>query len=219
MMRLWRMLPFAFVVALLALPVLASSVFAAPLAKEVQVSALDYRFDPETVTINAGDTVVWTNNGSATHTVTASDGSWDSGSLAPGQSFSHTFDSAGTVAYYCTFHGSANGDGMAGTVVVQAASAAPAPAPAPTQPTGAEPAFKLGFATLAALIPDVVGQPLENERHNPENGDALQQTTTGLMVWRKADNWTAFTNGYMTWINGPFGLQQRLNSERFDWER
>lgn len=38
------------------------------------------------------------------------------------------------------------------------------------------------------------------------------------MVWRKADNWTAFTDGHRTWINGPNGLQQRLNIERFAWE-
>lgn len=81
------------------------------------------------------------------------------------------------------------------------------------------PRYQLGFQTLASLIPDVVGQPLENEHHNAINGDGLQQTSKGLMVWRKADNWTAFTDGYMTWINGPFGLQSRLNTDRFDWEK
>ena len=50
--------------------------------------------------------------------------------------------------------------------------------------------FILGFATLKALIdaaegPDKVGECLENQRFNPENGDALQQTTGGLLVWRK----------------------------------
>ena len=77
--------------------------------------------------------------------------------------------------------------------------------------------FHLGFKTLADQIPDVVGTPLENE-HYGANGDSLQQTTTGLMVWRKADNWTAFTNGSMTWINGPYGVQERANSDRFPWE-
>ncbi len=83
--------------------------------------------------------------------------------------------------------------------------------------------FVLGFATLKALIdeaegPEKVGQCLENEHFNPENGDSLQQTTGGLLVWRKADNWTAFTDGYRTWINGPYGLQMRLNTEQLDWE-
>ena len=76
----------------------------------------------------------------------------------------------------------------------------------------------LGFATLRDLIGhDIVGECLENEHHGA-NGDALQQTTGGLLVWRKADNWTAFTDGYRTWINGPYGLEQRFNVELLPWE-
>lgn len=79
------------------------------------------------------------------------------------------------------------------------------------------PVFKLGFLDMAQQIPTSVGTPLENEHYAP-NGDSLQQTTKGLMVWRKYDNWTAFTNGTMTFINGPLGLQARLNSSLFTWE-
>jgi hypothetical protein len=78
--------------------------------------------------------------------------------------------------------------------------------------------FRLGFATLASMIPQLAGAPLEDEWHNPTTGDTLQQTTTGMMVWRKADNWTAFTDGHTTWINGPYGVQARLNNQRFVWE-
>jgi hypothetical protein len=78
--------------------------------------------------------------------------------------------------------------------------------------------FTLGFQTLHDMIPNVVGSCIENEWHNAENGDGLQRTTTGLLVWRKADNWTAFTDGTQTWINGPMGLQSRSNNERFPWE-
>jgi len=81
-----------------------------------------------------------------------------------------------------------------------------------------KPAFKLGFKAMADQIPNVVGEPVENEHYGP-NGDSLQQTTTGLMVWRKSDNWTAFTDGSQAWIIGPYGIQQRLNTERFPWER
>ena len=88
----------------------------------------------------------------------------------------------------------------------------------------AECEFVLGFATLKTLIdaaegPDTVGACLENEQFHPAQGEARQQTTSGLLVWRKADNWTAFTDGHRTWINGPEGLQSRLNTELFDWER
>jgi hypothetical protein len=78
--------------------------------------------------------------------------------------------------------------------------------------------FKLGFKALHDLAPEIVGECTSDETHNPENGDALQTTTNGLLAWRKADNWTAFTNGTHTWINGPFGLQDRPNEERFPWE-
>jgi hypothetical protein len=79
-------------------------------------------------------------------------------------------------------------------------------------------AFQLGFMALRDLIPDVVGDCLENERHNPETGVTLQRTTNGRLTWRKADNWTAFTDGERTWINGPEGLQERLNAKRLPWE-
>jgi hypothetical protein len=78
--------------------------------------------------------------------------------------------------------------------------------------------FRLGFATLHDLIPDVVGSCLDDELHNPPTGDALQHTTNGLLVWRKSDNWTVFTDGFQSWVNGPLGLQQRLNTQRFWWE-
>lgn len=77
--------------------------------------------------------------------------------------------------------------------------------------------FMMGFADMASMMGGIMGQPLEDEWHSA-NGDGLQRTTIGMMVWRKADNWTAFTNGYMTWVNGPYGIQQRLNTERFPWE-
>ncbi len=88
----------------------------------------------------------------------------------------------------------------------------------PTSVPAAECQFVLGFATLRDLIGhDIVGDCLEGEHYNA-TGDSVQQTTGGLLVWRKADNWTAFTDGYRTWINGPNGLAQRLNTEVFDWE-
>jgi hypothetical protein len=78
--------------------------------------------------------------------------------------------------------------------------------------------YVLGFKAIYDLIPDTVGDCIDNVAYNNANGDALQNSKNGLLVWRKADNFTAFTDGYRTWVNGPFGLQQRLNSDRFDWE-
>ena len=78
--------------------------------------------------------------------------------------------------------------------------------------------FQLGFKALHDLIPDIVGDCLDDEQHNPATGITQQTTTNGQLTWRKADNWTGFTDGQRTWINGPEGLQQRLNSEQFPWE-
>lgn len=79
--------------------------------------------------------------------------------------------------------------------------------------------FRLGFAALAGMIPSLVGQPLENEHFDPVAEQSLQNTTTGLMVWRKADNSTSFTNGATTWVLGPLGVQRRPNDTLFAWER
>ena len=79
--------------------------------------------------------------------------------------------------------------------------------------------FVLGFQALHAMIPDTVGACVENEQHHPNQGVTVQRTTHGLLVWQKATNHTSFTDGYRTWVLGPLGLQQRLNSEQFDWER
>jgi|GEM_PF-4050813 len=89
----------------------------------------------------------------------------------------------------------------------------------PVTPAAAAPncQFVYGFKTLHTLIPNVVGNCVSNEAY-AANGDALQKTTDGLLVWRKADNHTAFTNGFDTWVLGPDGLQVRQNNARFAWE-
>jgi hypothetical protein len=78
--------------------------------------------------------------------------------------------------------------------------------------------FVLGFLSLHDLIPQIVGDCLENQHSDPQTGDAQQTTTGGLLVWRKSDNWTAFTDGSQSWVNGPLGLQQRANDQRLSWE-
>jgi len=75
-------------------------------------------FSPPTITVVIGvnNTVIWTNDDSAEHTVTATDGSFNSGSIEPGQTFAYTFTAPGTYTYYCTIH-----PWMRGTVIVKAA--------------------------------------------------------------------------------------------------
>ncbi len=78
--------------------------------------------------------------------------------------------------------------------------------------------YQLSFKTLHDMIPDVVGDCLIDEHSNVSTGDTLQETTRGLLVWRRADNVTTFTVGANTWVNGPYGLQVRLKTDRFPWE-
>ncbi len=92
-------------------------------------------------------------------------------------------------------------------------------APASARLSAADCLFRAGFQELHDLIPDVVGDCLADESHDPVSGDTIQPTTNGMLVWRQADNWTAFTDGATTWINGPCGLQSRSNDDRFPWEQ
>ena len=72
-----------------------------------------FAFHPDTIKVKAGQKVTWTNDDSTNHTVTADDGSFDSGSLPGGKAFSFTFASKGTFKYHCSIHAS-----MVGTVEV-----------------------------------------------------------------------------------------------------
>lgn len=70
-------------------------------------------FAPDAIEVAAGDTVTWASVDSPDHTVTADDGSFDSGTLSNGDTFEHTFDAAGEFTYACQIHPS-----MTGTVTV-----------------------------------------------------------------------------------------------------
>jgi plastocyanin len=65
------------------------------------------------VTVAAGETVTWSHEGGLPHTVTAEDGAFDSGDLSGGDTFSHTFEEAGSFPYVCSIH-----PDMTGTVEV-----------------------------------------------------------------------------------------------------
>jgi uncharacterized repeat protein (TIGR01451 family) len=81
---------------------------------EPKTDPLSWGYQPNPITVKAGDTVTWTNSGSLAHSVTADDNSFDSGLVNAGSTFSHTFSAAGTFAYHCTPH-----PWMKATVIVQ----------------------------------------------------------------------------------------------------
>jgi len=116
-MRIARLLA---AVIMLAVPIALAG--AAPAKAEgsayTSIKALDDFFDAEITRVAVGTTVEWRNDGRNKHTVTADDGSFDSGNMEPGAEFSRTFDKPGVYRYYCVYHGSPGGIGMAGMVVV-----------------------------------------------------------------------------------------------------
>jgi plastocyanin len=70
----------------------------------VTAAVQDFLFRPRRLEIRAGATVVWTNNGQLQHTVSAADGSFESGPIEPGQQKSITFTRTGTFPFHCTPH-------------------------------------------------------------------------------------------------------------------
>jgi LPXTG-motif cell wall-anchored protein len=77
---------------------------AASAQEDMTVSIQDFSFDPGQISVAPGTKVTWVNEGQAPHTSTADDGSWDSGTLQPGDDFSFTFDKPGTYTYHCSVH-------------------------------------------------------------------------------------------------------------------
>lgn len=93
----------------------ASPAVASPVADAVPISILDFSFSEESVEVPVGTTVTWTNDGQVIHTTTSKDGLWDSTIMQSGDTFSYTFDTAGTYDYWCSLHPT-----MLGTIVVTA---------------------------------------------------------------------------------------------------
>ncbi len=131
-------------------------------------------FLPNAQTINMGDTVVWKNDDNTSHTTTsgspgAPSGLWSSGLLAPGQSFSRVFNSAGSFSYYCEVHSF-----MTGTITVLAGNGTPTVAI--TQPTN-NAIFTNGSISLAATA-SVTGSTITQvEFFDGSNSLGIDMTT------------------------------------------
>lgn len=77
------------------------------------VSIKDFSYEPEVITIKVGDSITWTNDGAYPRSATSTD-NFDSGIIAPGESYTHAFTEAGTYEYFALSHMA-----MKGTVVVE----------------------------------------------------------------------------------------------------
>jgi plastocyanin len=119
-------------------PTPAPSSVTAPTIEPVDI--VDLAFEPAALELPAGTAVLWTNTGAAPHTVSAEDGSFDSGTLQPGSTFERTFTTPGTYAYLCQIHPE-----MTGTIEILA--------PDP-EPPAAAPAAANTNTTSTATTPD-----------------------------------------------------------------
>ncbi len=95
-------------------------------ATNESVSIAGSLFSPSSITVNVGSSVTWANIDAVTHTVTADDQSFNSGLMKKATSWSRSFATAGTFAYFCEIHPE-----MVGTVIAKAPDGSVPPSAAP----------------------------------------------------------------------------------------
>src|SRR5262245_61712330 len=112
----------------------------------VMANGVTLKFEPATVTIAPGDSVMWM--GVAGHTVTSDSGNW---TINASSDVTYTFPTAGTYTYHCTVHGPT----MNGTVIVGADGAATSTPTATRTPSATATATATAVpspSTLVALL-------------------------------------------------------------------
>ncbi len=75
-----------------------------PLTGVTEVDMRDSTYVAAHIRVAPGTTVTWTNSDSMKHTVTFRNGGPDSGLMAQGETYRHTFTTPGTYDYYCLPH-------------------------------------------------------------------------------------------------------------------
>jgi plastocyanin len=168
---------------------------------------IDKGYLPEPIVISPGTTITWKNVGKEAHTVTSDDGtgeSFDSGTLSPGRSFSHTFNNEGAFTYHCVFH-----EDMLGTIIVQKpgegngtpATVKPTPRPTPTHKGKSK--HGLSNTIAAATLKG-------NYRFKPP---ALHIKVDSKVTWKNSSNAphtvTSRTRGWK--LNKTFGVHGKLS--------
>jgi plastocyanin len=83
-------------------------------AENIEVKIDNFVFNPQQVTVHAGDTVTWVNHDDIPHTVTSKTLAFRSKALDSDDKFSFTFTAPGAFPYFCSLH-----PHMTGTIVVE----------------------------------------------------------------------------------------------------
>ena len=75
-----------------------------PTAQEHVIEIVGFKFVPEKIEVNPGDTVTWINRDIVPHTATGKDGSWGTGTLNQNESKSFVVRQKMETSYFCRFH-------------------------------------------------------------------------------------------------------------------
>lgn len=92
---------------------------AQPQTEDIEIR--NFAFQPDSITVGPGTTVIWTNYDNDQHTATSTEEIFDSGLLEEGETFEYTFEEPGTYEYFCRPH-----PFMTGEVIVSAEAPQPA---------------------------------------------------------------------------------------------
>lgn len=156
-----------------------TGIVAAPVATTT-IDIQGFAFSPNNVTVNVGDTIVWTNKDAAPHSILFNDGTFASAILNINQSTSQTFTQTGTFDYVCGIHPSMKGK----ITVVGAATATPQPTATATAQANSTP-----VATGTPLPPCL----MTTATFGKENASVVTNATgKGVFVINTANNTLAY---------------------------
>ena len=172
----------------------------------IDLNIQGYQFQPQSVNVNVGDTVRWTNQDPDRHTVTADNGAFDSGEFGQGGTFQYTFNSAGTFGYFCGRH-----PGMRGTINVAGGPAtstgtAAATGTATAQATGTAGATGTAQPTTTAgstgtTTPGATGTGTPQPSCNPTGSITIYVNESGF----NPSSATVAAGTRVTWTNNGTG--------------
>ena len=123
------------------------------------VTLIDESYQPPALEVAVGATVTWENiDGDDDHTVTSTDGAFNSGVLPAGSAFEYSFDAPGTYPYFCAIHPE-----MEGTITVVGDAPAPSEGAVVESPGPVEsPAVAESPAPIESALPGETPAPEES---------------------------------------------------------
>jgi plastocyanin len=205
-------------------------------ADTIPIAVLFQAFSPTQIDALPGDTIQWSNGSERTHTVTANDGSFDSGDLPSGASFSITTGAPGAYAFHCTIHPDMTGEIDVAHVTFSGVPQVPVPAgqsvsirgrtDTPGSPVTIEADFGSGFHSVGSVEPapdGTWGFPVPAETTGQYRAvNALGASGNArLIVIDRHLTLTPTKHGVRVTITPalPYGrlLLERRSRERFGW--